>query len=109
MHNALHLHKPDASCITLWFHSTRLTGFSQTDDYDLVPSLSACSLPLGGLLSREQMQIGMSVRVMNMQVTDGKKGSEKTLSPIPPPRSSLWRLNGHLKSRSDVVIGQNLR
>ena len=55
------------------------------------------------------MQIGMSVRVMNMQVTDGKKGSEKTLSPIPPPRSSLWRLNGHLKSRSDVVIGQNLR
>ena len=99
MHNALHLHKPDGSCITLWFHSTRLTGFSQTDDYDLD---SACPLPLGGLLSREQMQIGMSVRVMNMQVTDGKKGSEKTLFPIPPPRASLWRLNGHLKSRSTV-------
>ena len=34
------------------------------------------------------MQIGMSVRVMNMQVTDGKKkGAKKTLSlSYPPPR-----------------------
>ena len=83
MHNALRLHKPDAGCITLWFHSTRLTGFSQTDDYDLD---SACPLPLGGLLSREQMQIGMSVRVMNMQVTDARqKRARKNPLPYPAP------------------------
>ena len=100
MHNALHLHKPDACCITLWFHSTRLTGFSQTDDYDLD---SACPLPLGGLLSREQMQIGMSVRVMNMQVTAGKKKERKNPLSDPAPAG----VAGHLKSRSAVVIRQN--
>ena len=52
------------------------------------------------------MQIGMSVRVMNMQVTDGKKRREKnpSLSLISAP--ALWRLNGHLKLRCAVVVGQ---
>ena len=50
-----------------------------------IPSLSACPLPLGGLLSREQMQIGMSVRVMNMQVTDGKKRERKNPLSDPAP------------------------
>ena len=68
----MHKHKPDVPLFH--FHSVHLAGFSATEFDSLICVSLFHGLPLlSREREREQMQIGMSVRVMNMQVTDGKK------------------------------------